>query len=184
MLGGIVVLNACNPTTPAPRESPPDEPPATSSPPPSSSPPLEPPQQSQSQPAPPPATPTAPGAAQPPDPSGLHIDSAPYEGPPVTVLVVQAKRLPPISTAMIEITVPTGGWTLNLDKGEVAGETARIFLTLERPGDGEMVTHALVTHKQQFTSEKPPFTRAQVYVHLAQRGIHTLTANYRLAASQ
>jgi hypothetical protein len=102
----------------------------------------------------------------------------------VSLQIVQAKRLPPISTAMIEMTVPSGGWRLNVDKGEVVGDTARIYLTLERPGEGEWVTQSMVTHKGQFTSENPPFTKAEVYVHLAQRGIETLTTDYRLAATQ
>ena len=71
-----------------------------------------------------------------------------------------------------------------MDKSEVVGDTARVFLTLERPGEDELVTQALQTHQQQFTSEDPPFTKAQVYVFLAQRGIYPLTSNYRLTASR
>ena len=112
------------------------------------------------------------------------IDTSRYDGPPISVDIVQAKRLPPISTAMMEVTVPSGGWKLNLDKGEVVGDTARIFLTLERPSPEEWVTQALATHKQQFTSEQPPFFKVEVYVFLTERGLSTLTANYRLAASR
>lgn len=111
-------------------------------------------------------------------------DSEKYDGPPATVQIVQAKRLPPISTANIEVTAPTGGWTLNLDHAEIEGDLAKIYLTLERPGEGELVTQALTKLTQSYTSEKPPFYRVEVYIHLAQRGVHTFTTNYRLAASQ
>ena len=116
--------------------------------------------------------------------SSLVIDTSPYDGPAFSVEIVQAKRLPPISTAMIAVTVPTGGWRLNMDKSEVVGNTARVFLTLERPGEDERVTQALQTHQQQFTSEDPPFSKAEVYVFLAQRDIYPLTSYYRHAASR
>lgn len=110
-------------------------------------------------------------------------DSNAYTGPPVTVQVMQAKRKPPISTAIIEATVPTGGWTLAIDETKIEGDLAKIYLTLEGPGQDEVVTQVLTTLNQTFTSENPPFEHADVYVHVARRDIQTLTTNYRLAAS-
>ena len=80
-------------------------------------------------------------------------------------------------------TVPTGGWTLALDQAAVVDGVAKLFLTLERPAEGEMVTQALVTHRERYTTTQP-FERVEVYIHLAQRGVQTLTTNYRLAAEQ
>jgi hypothetical protein len=111
-----------------------------------------------------------------------EIDATPYAGPAVSLDVLQRESFPPQCVASIEITTPTGGWTLALDQARVVGDIAMLFVTLERPGEGEMVTQALVTHRQQFVSANPCFTRAEVYVHLAQRGVSTLTTNYRLAA--
>ena len=125
---------------------------------------------------------TAPAQTQPPAGASGDMERK-YEGPPVSVRIVQAKRMPPISTALIEVTVPTGGWSFTLDKAQVTGDTAKIYLTLEKPGEGQWVTQSLATLNQTYTSENPPFTRAQVYVHLAQQGIHTLTTDYRLAAA-
>jgi len=98
--------------------------------------------------------------------------------------VLLRESFPPQCVASIEITTPTGGWTLAMDQAAVVGDNAKVFLTLERPGEGDMVTQALVTHRQQFVSSDPCFAHAEVYVHLAQRGVSTLTANYRLAAKK
>ena len=110
-----------------------------------------------------------------------EIDASRYEGPDVALDVLQREMFPPQCVAAIEITTPTGGWTLALDQAAVIGDTAKVFLTLERPGEGEMVTQALVTHRTQFVSSDPCFAHAEVYVHLAQSGVSTLTTNYRLA---
>jgi hypothetical protein len=129
------------------------------------------------------------GGAPPRDVQPPHDDRAnippihdePYDGPQVRVQVMQMPMEPPRSSAHIEITVPTGGWTLNLDESHIIKETAKLFLTLERPCQDEMVTQALVTHREEFTGDRP-FSRVEVYVHLAQRDIQTFTTNYRLAA--
>ena len=120
-------------------------------------------------------------------PSGAElprIDSTPYSGPQATVKVLQLESFPVQCVASIEITTPTGGWTLTLDQAKVVGDTAKIFMTLEKPAQGEMVTQALVTHGEQFKSVDPCFEHAEVYIHVAQRGIQTLTTNYRLAAKE
>jgi hypothetical protein len=136
-----------------------------------------PPAVSKPQPAPSPHVPPA-ASHQPPD-----SHDRPYQGPPAYVFITQAKRLPPISEAIISVEIPSGGWTLELDKGEVHGDTAMIYLTLEKPGENEIVTQIAGTLQQRFTSDKPPFTKAHVYIHLAQRGVSTLTTDYRLAAT-
>ncbi|MCI0630231.1 MAG: protease complex subunit PrcB family protein [Phycisphaerales bacterium] len=105
-----------------------------------------------------------------------------YAGPPVKVQLLQLQTYPPQNQVNIEIVAPTGGWSLELDEGDVVGGVAKIFLTLERPAANEMVTQALVTHTKSFITTEP-FTAAQAYVHLAQRGVQTLTTDYRLAAS-
>ena len=38
--------------------------------------------------------------------------------------------------------------------------------------------------QDQFVSTEPAFAHVEVYVHLAQRGVSTLTTNYRLAARE
>jgi hypothetical protein len=124
-------------------------------------------------------TPNVPPPAQLPE-----IDASAYTGPGVALDILQRESFPPQCVAAIEVTTPTGGWTLEIDQAAVVGDTAKIFLTLERPGEDEMVTQALVTHRKQFVSSDPCFTHAEVYVHLAQRGVSTLTTNYRLAASK
>jgi len=110
--------------------------------------------------------------------------SKPYEGPKVKLDLLQRESFPVQHVAAIEITVPTGGWSLNLDKTEVLDGTAVIHLSLERPGDDEIVTQALVTLREQFVSTDPPFIKAKVFAHLAKRDIQTLTTDYRLAAEQ
>jgi hypothetical protein len=157
----MLILSACSPA---------DRPPANPAPSPAPSP-------SAGQPVAPQPTSEPSPAVQLPE-----IDATPYAGPAVSLDVLQRESFPPQCVASIEITTPTGGWTLALDQATVVGDTAKVFVTLERPGEGEMVTQALVTHRQQFVSANPCFKRAEVYVHLAQRGVSTLTTNYRLAA--
>jgi hypothetical protein len=136
---------------------------------------------SQTRPEPPQVSPepTMPSGAQLP-----AIDAAQYTGPAATVKVLQLESFPVQCVASIEVTTPTGGWTLAIDQAKVIDGTAKIFMTLEKPAKDEMVTPALVTHREQFKSVDPCFTHAEVYIHVAQRGIHTLTTNYRLAAKE
>jgi hypothetical protein len=121
--------------------------------------------------------------ATPPSRSELPAttDERPYQGPPVSVHFLQLQTHPVQYAAAVEVTAPTGGWTLELDKGEVVDGTAKVYLTLERPAKNEMVTQALVTHTKSFTTTTL-FTKAEIYIHLAQRGVQTLTTDYRLAA--
>jgi hypothetical protein len=98
--------------------------------------------------------------------------------------ILQQESFPLQCVANIEITTPTGGWTLALDQAKVVGDTAKIFMTLEKPAKDEMVTQVLVTHREQFKSADPRFEHAEVYIHVAQRDIQTLTTNYRLAAKE
>ena len=104
-----------------------------------------------------------------------------YAGPPARLRVLQRGSDPVQYVAEVTITSPTGGWTLQLDEGHVIDGTANVFFTLEKPADDEMVTQALVDHRKLFaTSDR--FTAVDVYIHLAQRGVQTLTTDYRLAA--
>jgi hypothetical protein len=105
-----------------------------------------------------------------------------YSGPAVTVQVIQIDAAESVSTAIIDVTTPTGGWTFTIDETKFAGETVQIYMTLEGPGADELVTQSLVPHQEQFTSDKQ-FAKAEVYVHLARRDVQTLTTNYRLAAT-
>lgn len=131
----------------------------------------------------------SPSPAQPAPPPVKNSSNSPpaptdgYTGPPVTVQVAHTGGTPAVSTALVEVTVPTGGWTLALDNTQITDSVAKLYFTLERPGAGEFVTQALVTLKDRYASEKPTFSKAEVYIHLAERGISTLTTNYRLAAS-
>jgi len=176
LIASLMSLSGCSPPPPAPPQapSPAPAPAPTPAPPPSSA---------QPDPAPPvPPAPTMPTPSPAPDASV----SKPYEGPRVKLEVLQREMHPVQHVAAIEITVPTGGWSLNLDKTEVIDGTANIYLTLERPGDDEMVTQALVTLREQVVRSEPDpiFTKARVFVHLAKRDIHTLTTNYRLAVER
>lgn len=105
-----------------------------------------------------------------------------YAGPPVTVQVIRVDGVESVSTAIIDVTAPTGGWNFTVDDSKYLGDTVQIFMTLEGPGADEMVTQSLVPHQQQFTGDQP-FTKAEVYIHMARRDIQTLTTNYRLAAT-
>ena len=120
----------------------------------------------------------------PTQPTPSPSEAKPYAGPKVKLDLLQRESFPVQHVASIEITVPNGGYSLNLDKTEVIDGTAIIHLTLEAPGDDEMVTQALVTLREQFVSSDPPFTKAKVFVHLAKRDILTLTTDYRLAAEK
>ena len=106
----------------------------------------------------------------------------PYQGPPVRIEALALQTAPEQDVVTIEITVPTGGWTLALDKGSVENGVARVYLTLEKPGADEWVTAALARLSERF-STTTPFERCEVYVHLAKRDELTLTTDYRLAAS-
>ena len=107
-----------------------------------------------------------------------------YSGPPATVEIVQYKRLPPISEAIVQVAVPTSGWTLTLDRGEVVGDTAKVYFTLEKPAEGEQSAKESETLRQSFKNEKPPFYHAEIYIHEAQRGVQTFATNYRLATQK
>lgn len=106
-----------------------------------------------------------------------------YDGPPVSVRVSQEKRLPPISTATVEVRVPTGGWELAIDRTEIDDNTAHIYATLQRPGQGDMVTQALETLHVSFRSEHPPFEHAHVYINMTRRGEAQASPNYQRAAT-
>src|SRR5262245_61677838 len=71
---------------------------------------------------------------RPPDPVAAPPahQSRPYEGPPVRAQVLALQTAPEQFVATIEVTVPTGGWKLALDKGEVEAGVARVYLTLEK----------------------------------------------------
>jgi hypothetical protein len=112
------------------------------------------------------------------------IDSSPYAGPAVSVRVTHMESFPVQHAANVEVNTPTGGWTLARDHAAIINGTAKLFYTLEKPAADEMVTQAFVTLRDHFVSTDPAFTHAEVYIHLAQRGISTLTTNYRLAASE
>jgi hypothetical protein len=104
-----------------------------------------------------------------------------YAGPPAKLRVLQRESHPVQYVAEAVVTAPTGGWTLALDEGHVINGTASVFLTLEKPAEDEMVTQALVDHRKLFSTTER-FTAVDVYIHLAQRGVETLTTDYRLAA--
>ena len=131
-----------------------------------------------------PAKPAQPIAspAPPPPPTSSPAAARPYTGPPVTAHVVMLKTYPAQYVASIELTAPTGGWKLTLDKGEIAGDAAKVYFTLERPGKDEMVTQSLVKLDGSFKTTVA-FTKAEIYINLSQRGVETLTTDYRLATS-
>ena len=111
----------------------------------------------------------------------LRAGGQKYTGPPATVKA-QWSLTSSQYTASVNVIAPTSGWTLALDRGEVVGDTARVYMTLERPAEDETVIQSSQTLTQAYTAATP-FTRAAVYIHVAQRGVSTFTTNYRLAAS-
>lgn len=64
--------------------------------------------------------------------------------------------------------VNTGGWALTTDRVVVEGATVKVFATLERPGEGEMVGQAFAT----LTGEAPAdgATAAELSVRQTRRG--------------
>jgi hypothetical protein len=115
--------------------------------------------------------------------SSSEVSALPYDGPPVTLEVMQRDSRPPTSEAMVTVTVPSGGWRLIFDQSRIRHDVAILELTLERPGDGEMVTQAMQTLTRQCLSADPRFTRAEAWVRLLKRGEEASESEYRLAAS-
>ena len=111
-------------------------------------------------------------------------DATPYSGPEVRVSVTHLESFPVQHAASVEVHTSTGGWKLTRDHAAVIDGVARLFYTLEKPAADEMVTQAFVTLRDRFVSTDPAFADAEVYVHSAQRGVSTLTTNYRLAARE
>jgi hypothetical protein len=105
-----------------------------------------------------------------------------YAGPAVKVSALQLQTFPPQNVVTVSLTAPSGGWTLSLNNTEIVGDTLRMYLTLERPGDDEMVTQSLHPLSETFKTEKP-IQRAVAYIHEAKRGVATFTTNYRLAGT-
>lgn len=114
--------------------------------------------------------------------SKCNPDDRPYYGPPVAVEIHASQADPPQHEALIEVVAPTGGWKLQIDRSDVQLGIATIYATLEKPASDEMVTQAIVSHRQRFISQEP-FDTARVYVFVAERGFHYLTPDYRLAAT-
>jgi hypothetical protein len=105
-----------------------------------------------------------------------------YDGPPATVRTVALKTHPAQYLATVEVTAPTGGWTLTLDKNELVNGVLKLYLTLERPGAGELVTQSLVPLQASLqTTER--VERAEAHIFVAQRGVSYLAASYQLAAT-
>ena len=84
-------------------------------------------------------------APQPPTADSTNVEKNQYSGPPVTLDVLQLESHPVQHVAEVTVTVPTGGWTINLDKAEIKGgvaerpdqfvtreNSARILWTLRR----------------------------------------------------
>lgn len=133
----------------------------------------------------PPATQPDSHAIQPPPnsnspPSGLNADR--YDGPPVVISALALQTYPEQNVITVQTTVPTGGWKLSMDKGEVMNGTARVYLTLEKPAKDEWVTQSLQTLSASYKTTTK-FTTAEAYVFVSQRGVETFTTNYRLAAT-
>ena len=116
----------------------------------------------------PPVTPTAPR----------------YTGPAVSLQILQLESFPVQHVAAVEVETPTGGWTLKRDDVTIENDTVKLYYTLERPGEGEMVTQALVTLRDRYVNTEKALSHAEVHIHLAQRGVHTFATNYVLAAKK
>jgi hypothetical protein len=104
-----------------------------------------------------------------------------YQGPTVRIVEMPCEGTHSPEIVYIEVTTPTGGWSLQLDERHLVGEIAKLFITLEQPAVDEIVTQALVNHRKEFATDIAT-SHVEVYVHLAQRGVQTLTTDYRLAA--
>ena len=71
-------------------------------------------------------------------------------------------------TARWTARVNTGGWKLTTDRVTLDGDTLRVFATLERPGEDEMVMQAFATLKGE--AEAQGATRAELSVRQTRRG--------------
>jgi hypothetical protein len=108
---------------------------------------------------------------------GVITSDEPYTGPPVRASVTDGE-------ALVEVTVPTGGWSFKLDSAsEIAGGEIELFFTLEAPAADEFVTQALVTHSET-VDRGERLTLVRAWVRQVTRGEQPPhSPPYRLAAT-
>jgi hypothetical protein len=87
-------------------------------------------------------------------------DAPRYSGPAVKVNVLQLESFPVQHVAAVEVEAPTGGWTLTRDDAILENDTVKLYYTLERPGEGEMVTQAFVTLRDRYVNTEKAFSHA------------------------
>ena len=112
--------------------------------------------------------------------SGPSQSMLTYEGPPVAVLEVSDA----VETSVI---VPTGGFSLRLDRLEPEGDRLAILYTLHEPGFDESVTQALerLTDLVRVSAGMGPAGIGRIEVRIArvQRGVaYLMPPAHELAA--
>lgn len=143
-----------------------------------------------------PAPPHAPTPPAPPAPGGGGTDSAgsngatlpppgynsKYDGPAFTIDVLQMESFPVQYAVNYEVTVNSGGWKLIKERETFEGGVLTVWLTLEAPGKGEIVTMALETLEGRFAAGTAEVDRVEIHVKRTRRGEDNSGEAYRLAA--
>ncbi len=107
---------------------------------------------------------------------------AKYDGPAFTVDVLQMESFPVQYAVNYEVTVNSGGWKLIKDREMFEGGVLTVWLTLEAPGKGEIVTMALETLEGRFAAGTTKVERVEIHVKRTRRGEDNTSAAHRLAA--
>lgn len=102
----------------------------------------------------------------------VSIEPAAYDGPSVVMSAGTRNH-------MTVLTAPTGGWGVTLDTVRDAFNTRRVFVTAIRPGDGDLVSQAMVEHA--IDTGVPLAQNVEIYVRVLNRGAD-IDGPYRLAA--
>lgn len=102
----------------------------------------------------------------------VSIEPAAYDGPSVVMSAGTRNH-------MTVLTAPTGGWGVTLDTVRDAFNTRRVFVTAIRPGDGDLVSQAMVEHA--IDTGVPLAQNVEIYVRVLNRGAE-IDGPYRLAA--
>jgi hypothetical protein len=102
----------------------------------------------------------------------VSIEPAAYDGPSVVMSAGTRNH-------MTVLTAPTGGWGVTLDTVRDAFNTRRVFVTAIKPGDGDLVSQAMVEHA--IDTGVPLAQNVEIYVRVLDRGVE-ITGPYRLAA--
>lgn len=82
------------------------------------------------------------------------------------------------------ITVPTGGWEMKIERTESDPQTraAKIYVSLRKPNPEDMVTQARVPHTGSYRNNAVGYTSVDLYVQECEFGKEPTDDGYHLAA--